>query len=173
MSTLSKRYSFNRVVMGSTARPNDANEHVMKIGNLIKTWEYVSGYDSKYGEESMESLTAHKRHFFELLKQIRQFHSWLGDNIFVGQLQELLMLTSLAEQTCLEMTREMACGEPVSKVIYTRGEMPKKKTKKKEKEEAKLVEKEEPKTIEKEKSKVFRKPHEKKKRETRKMINKK
>ena len=83
------------------------------------------------------------------------------------------MLTSLAEKTCVDMTRKMACVEPVGKVTNEFGEMPKKKTKKKEKEEAKPVEKEEPKTIEKEKSKVFRKPHEKKKRETRKMRNKK
>ena len=81
---MSKCYSFNCVVMGSVARPNDANEHVMKIGDLIKTWEYVSGYDSKYGEESLESLAAHKRKFFDLLKQMRLFHTWLGDNIFVS-----------------------------------------------------------------------------------------
>ena len=83
------------------------------------------------------------------------------------------MLTSLAEQTCLEINRNMACGEQVSKVVYTIGEMPKKKTKKKDKEEEKPIAKAETKTIEKEKLKVSTKPHEKKKRETRKMRNKK
>ena len=70
--------------MGSVARPNDANEHVMKIGELLELWEYVSNYDSKNGEELMKSLAAHKRHFFELLKQIRLFHMWLGDSMFVS-----------------------------------------------------------------------------------------
>ena len=175
---MSKCYNFNRIAMGSVARPNETNKNVMKIEKLIETWEYVSCYDSKYGLEDMESLAAHKRHFFTILEQMRKFHTWFGNGMFVSntikQIQELLMLTSLAEKTCLEMTNRRACGDPLSKVVYTIGEMPKKKTKKKkETEEAKPVEKEETKTIEKEKPKVSTKPHEKKKIETRKMKNKK
>ena len=179
MLKIPKHFNFKRIVMGSVARPNDANEHVIRIEDLHETWEYLSCYDSKVGLEDLESLAAHKKHFHDLMKKARVFHTWFGNGMLVSnilqQIQELLMLISLAEKTVLEMIARKASGSPLSKIVYTiNGPMPQKKTKKiKKKEEEEPIAKAETKTIEKEKSKVPNKPHEKKKRETRKMKNKK
>ena len=179
MSKISKHFNFKRIPMGSVARPDDANDHVIRIQDLHETWEHVSNYDSKVGLEDMESLAAHKRHFLELLRKTRLFQMWFGEGMLVSnilhQIQELRMLIDIAEKTMLEMIARRASGNPLSKVIYTiNGPMPQKKTKKiKKKEEEEPIAKAETKTIEKEKSKVPNKPHEKKKRETRKMKNKK
>ena len=181
MLKIPKHFNFKRIVMGSVARPNEANENVIRIVDLHETWEYISCYDSKVRLEDMQSLAAHKKHFFDLLKKARLFHTWFGEGMLVSniiqQIQELLMLTSLAEKTVLEMIARRASGNPLSKIVYTiNGEMPQKKTKKikkKEREEVEPIVKAEMKTIEKEKSKVPNKPHEKKKREARKMKKKK